>query len=249
MGMRILTPAESLIVAADFKPDPKQGQDRDWVRGQVLTLAENLKGTGVYLSIKSILRACGYDLIGKIQQRGLKVFADLKLYGTPETLSTDGVLLREFQPELLTVVCATGITAMRALKAQLPHTEVLGVTVLTNFKDADTQAMFVCSTKQAVLRFAQLAEDAAIDGLISSPAEAQMLRENFGIVMTLNTFGIRPEWVVVAGNDQNLKRVITPAMAFKAGADRIVVGRPITGAKEPYEAVMRTLEEIASVRS
>lgn len=248
MGMRMLKPAEQLIVAADFKPDPKQGQGRDWVRGEVLTLAESLKGTGVYLKVNSVLRACGYDLVGKIQQRDLRVFADLKLFDIPETLSTDGVLLQEFRPELLTVVCTAGITAMRALKAELPYTEVLGVTVLTNLTDADTQAMFVCTTEEAVLRFARLAEDAGIDGLISSPKEAEMIRANFGIVMTLNTPGIRPEWAIVAGDDQNPARIMTPAKAIRAGADRIVVGRPIVRAKEPYEAVMRTIEEIASTR-
>ena len=247
MGMKMLKPAERLIVAADFKPDPKQGQGRDWVRGQVLTLAENLKGTGVYLKVNSVLRACGYDLIGKIQRRGLKVFADLKLYDIPETLSTDGLLLDEFRPELMTVVCTAGITAMRTLKAELSRTEVLGVTVLTSLGNADTQAVFTCSTEEAVLRLAGWAEDAAIDGLVLSAKEAEMIRANFGVMMTLNTPGIRPEWAIVAGDDQNPERVMTPAKAIRAGADRIVVGRPIVRAKEPYEAAMRTIEEIASV--
>ncbi|KKU92660.1 MAG: Orotidine 5'-phosphate decarboxylase [Candidatus Yanofskybacteria bacterium GW2011_GWC1_48_11] len=247
MGMRILKPAERLIVAADFKPDPKQGQGRDWVRGQVLTLAESLKGTGVYIKVNSVLRACGYDLVGKIQGRGLRVFADLKLHDISETLSTDGVLLQEFRPELLTVVCTAGITARRALKAELPYTEVLGVTVLTSLGNADTRAVFTCSTEGAVLRLAQLAEDAAIDGLVLSAKEAETIRANFGIMMTLNTPGIRPEWAIVVGDDQNPERVMTPAKAIRAGADRIVVGRPIVRAKEPYEATMRIIEEIASM--
>ncbi len=196
--------------------------------------------------MNSALRASGYDLIGEIQSRGLRVFADLKLFDIGETLSTDGVLLKEAKPELLTTVCVVGVTAMQALKAELPDTEVLGVTVLTSLKDADTQAMFTCSTEEAVMRFAQVAADAEIDGLISSPKEAEVLRAKFGIVLSLNTPAIRPMWMIVPGDDQNPDRVMTPAKAITAGADRIVVGRPIVKAENPYDAVMRTIEEIAS---
>jgi orotidine-5'-phosphate decarboxylase len=250
---KILTPAERLIVAADFKPDPNLTygvsvlRKRDYVREKVIALADSLEGTGVYLKVNSALRACGYDLIGEIQSRGLRVFADLKLIDIGETLSTDGVLLREAKPELLTTMCVAGLTAMQALKAELPDTEVLGVTVLTSLKDVDTQAMFTCSTEQAVMRFAQVAADARIDGLISSPKEAEVLRAKFGIVLSLNTPAIRPTWAIVPGDDQNPDRIMTPAKAIKAGADRIVVGRPIVKAEKPYDAVMRTIEEIASV--
>ncbi len=243
--MNILTPAERLIVAADFKPIAPNGHE--WVRTQVLNLCHSLKGTGVYLKVNSVLRACGYELIDEIHSYGLKVFADLKLFDIGETLSTDGILLKEAKPELLTTVCAAGVSAMQALKAELPDTEVLGVTVLTSLKDADTQTMFTCATEEAVMRFAELAADAKIDGLISSPKEAAALRAKFGMLLSLNTPAIRPTWAIVPGDDQNPERIMTPAKAIKAGADRIVVGRPILNAENPYDAVMRTIEEIASV--
>jgi orotidine-5'-phosphate decarboxylase len=245
----LLTPAERLIVAADFKPDASVVgccSRRDWVRLQVLSLANKLKGTGVCLKVNSALRVCGYDLIDQIHLFGLRVFADLKLFDIGETLSTDGVFLREAKPEMLTVACVAGVTAMKALKAELPDTEVLGVTVLTSLYDADTQAMFTCSTEEAVMRFAQVGADAKIDGLISSPKEVEVLRARFGILLSLNTPAIRPAWSVVKGDDQNQKRVMTPADAITAGADKIVVGRPIIQAEKPYDAVMRTIEEIAS---
>ena len=244
---RILTPAERLIVAADFKPGTawEKYHGKLGVKLQVLKLADSLKGTGVYLKVNSALRACGYDLIGEIQSRGLRVFADLKLFDIGETLATDGMLLREAKPDLLTTVCVAGVNAMQALKAELPDTEVLGVTVLTSLKDADTQAMFTCSTVEAVMRFAQVAADAKIDGLISSAKEAEMLRAEFGILLSLNTPAIRPTWAIVPGDDQNPDRIMTPAKAIRAGADRIVVGRPIVNAESPYDAVMRTIEEIA----
>ncbi len=242
---KTLEPAKRLIVAADFKPEAPNGKDQ--VKSKVLSLADSLKGTGVCLKVNSALRACGYDLIGEIHSRGLRVFADLKLYDIKETLSIDGILLCEAKPEFLTTVCSAGINAMQALKAELPDTEVLGVTVLTGLSDADTKTMFVCSTQEAVEKFAQIAADAHIDGLISSAVEAEMLRAKFGVLFSLNTPAIRPLWAIVSGDDQNPDRVMTPTKAIKAGADRIVVGRPIVKDKVPYDAAMRIIEEIASV--
>lgn len=241
---KTLTPAERLIVAADFKPTAPNG--KDWVKAQVLALADSLKGTGVYLKVNSALRACGYDLIGEIQSRGLRVFADLKLYDIGKTLSTDGVLLKEAKPELLTTVCVAGVTAMQALKAELPDTEVLGVTVLTSLKLADTEEMFRATVKASVMKFALLAETAGLDGLICAPTDIGFIQSVVRRSMTLNTPAIRPTWAIVPGDDQNPERIMTPAKAIKAGADRIVVGRSIVNTEKPYDAVMRIIEEIAS---
>ncbi len=258
---KTLTPAERLIIAADFKPPQEEqwiepglysGQSTicrskvSWVKRQVLALADSLKGTGVYIKVNSALRACGYDLIGEIQSCGLRVFADLKLIDIGETLSTDGVLIREAKPELLTTMCVAGLTAMQALKAKLPDTEVLGVTVLTSLTEKETDAMFGTCIDDAVTLLADLGEEAGLDGFICSPKEVTMLRSRISFTRTLNTPGIRPAWAIVPGDDQNPDRIMTPAKAIKAGATRIVVGRPITQVKNPYDAVMRTIEEIAS---
>ncbi|MFA6446238.1 MAG: orotidine 5'-phosphate decarboxylase / HUMPS family protein, partial [Candidatus Paceibacterota bacterium] len=177
---KTLTPAERLIVAADFKP-PQEEQwienglysDQSivcrsrisWVKRQVLALADSLKGTGVNFKLNSPLRACGYnDLIGEIHSRGLRVFADLKLIDIGETLSTDGVLLREAKPELLTTMCVAGLTAIQALKAKLPDTEVLGVTVLTSLTEKETHDIYGASIDVVVSRFADLGEEAGLDG-------------------------------------------------------------------------------------
>lgn len=239
---QLLSPASRLIVAADFKPQPLQG--RLWARQQVLALADSLRNTGVYIKVNSALRALGYDLIDEIHARGLKVFADLKFCDIPETLATDGAYLKEVCPELVTVMCSAGVDAMRALAVELPGAEVLGVTALTSLKNEDTQAMFSCSTEEAVLRFAYVAQQAKIDGLISSPREVEMLRAEFELLFSLNTPAIRPTWSIVKGDDQNPDRIMTPEKAIKAGADRIVVGRPIVRSPDPRAAVLRTIEEI-----
>ncbi|MBP9836805.1 MAG: orotidine-5'-phosphate decarboxylase [Candidatus Pacebacteria bacterium] len=256
--MRVLQPAERLIVAADFKPSGQKAwfeerpgsvwnrADRRWVKEQVLTLAQKLKGTGVYLKVNSALRASGYGLIDEIQSFGLRVFADLKLFDIGETLATDGALLREAKPELLTTVCVAGVSAMQALKAELPETEILAVTVLTSLKESDTMRMFHATVEASAMKFAMMAEAAGMDGLICAPTDVALIRSVIRREMSYNTPAIRPTWAIVPGDDQNPDRIMTPAKAIKAGADRIVVGRPIVKAENPYDAVMRTIDEIAS---
>lgn len=243
--MRELTVAQRVIVAFDFKPIAQGG--RVSVRDQVLRMADEIADTGVYVKLNSSLRACGYDLGDEVHSRRLRVFADLKLIDIPETLATDGALLSELKPELVTVMCTAGVRGMHQLWQALPETEVLGVTFPTSLGEQQAQQMFGCSVDEAVMRFAGMGVEAGIDGLISSPREVAALRQAFGGSVSLNTPGIRPEWATVAGDDQNPDRVMTPANAITAGANRIVVGRPIVQAQNPRDAVMRTLEEIASV--
>lgn len=239
-----LTPAQRLIVAADFMPEPPNG--RNWAHGMIMDLAKKLKGTGVTVKLNADLRTWGSGVIDEIHSCSLNFFADLKLIDIGETLKRDGLYLSEYNPEMVTVMCVAGEAAMKTLKTALPRTEVLGVTVLTSLTDTDTIKMFIGTIQQGVLRFAKLAQEAGIDGLISSPKEAEILRGVIGDDMTLNTPGIRPNWTIVKKDDQNAKRVMTPADAIRAGADRIVVGRPIIQAANPYDAAMRTIDEIAS---
>lgn len=249
---RTLTPAERLIVAADFKPKPEECLPywlaRHSVEKQVLALADSLKGTGVYLKVNSALRACGYDLINKIKGYDLRVFADLKLYDIGDTLTLDGLLLQEARPELLTTVCVAGDAAMKALKVQLPGTEILAITVLTSLTEEEHEDLFGgILLLSNVCKLALKARDAGMDGVVCAPTEAADVRREVGLAMTINTPNIRPAWAAVKGDNQNAKRSMTPAEAIAAGANRIVVGRPITQAPNPREAVMRTIEEITSV--
>ncbi|HAO64406.1 TPA: orotidine-5'-phosphate decarboxylase [Candidatus Taylorbacteria bacterium] len=241
---------QRLIVAADFKPvtgadpvlNPKKW--RSWVRDKVLRLSDQLARTGVIIKVNSALRSVGYDLIDEIHARGLRVFADLKLIDIDGTLSTDGTLLTEAKPELVTAMCLAGPKALLALKAALPKTEILGVTVLTSLTEADALSMFHCSINEAAVMLAKIARDVGLGGLISSVKEAPALRAVITEDMTVNTPNIRPNWIVVKDDDQNKGRSATPAEAFQAGVSRIVMGRPIVEATNPYDAVMRTLKEI-----
>lgn len=241
MTSRILPPAERLIVAADFAPEP----DAASVRHKVLELARELEGTGVYLKVESALRMCGYKLITQIHGFGLKVFADLKLSGILQTLKIDGLILNEYKPELVTVMCSSHVVAMRALRDNLPGTEVLGISVLTGFGNVESGEMFACTVAEGVERFVGFAKEAELGGVICAPAEVQMLREKFGVALSLNTPNIRPKWSIVKNDDQNAKRAMTIGEAIKASADRIVIGRPILHANNRHKAVMRSIDEIA----
>ncbi len=243
--MKTLTPAERLIVAADFRLPTTVFPGIEWVRRKVVTLAKALHGTGVCIKVNSALRACGYSLIHDIHGYGLRAFADLKLYDIGETLATDGEYLLEVKPELLTVACSTGELAMRALKNMLPDTEVLGVTVLTTFDRNDAIVAHGGTVRKSVIKLANSANHAGIDGLVCAATEAEMLHLEFKDRFTLNTPAIRPTWAIIPGDDQNPDQIMTPSKAIKAGADRIVVGRPIIRAANPYDAAMRIIDEIA----
>jgi orotidine-5'-phosphate decarboxylase len=245
--MKKLTPGQRLIVAADFKPDPLFNHARatKWVEEAVLGLAQQLKGTGICLKVNSALRLLGYQLINEIKQYDLDVFADLKLCDIGETLSTDGMLLNLFQPTILTVMCATGEIPMKALKATLPNTEVLGITVLTSMNDEEARMTFHCTSLAAnVSMFAYKASQANMDGIVCAATDIASVKSSLASYMSINTPAIRPTWAIVPGDDQNIDRIMTPYKAIRAGAHRIVVGRPITQAKNPFDAAMRTIEEI-----
>jgi len=240
---------ERLIVAADYSPEEHGGILG--VEKKVFALAKDLEGLGVYIKINSVLRSVGYGLITKLHDLGLKVFADLKLIDIPNTMQTDAEMLAEVKPDILTVMCCAGIDGMNDVQKVLGNsTEVLGVTVLTSLNEEECQGIFSCSTKAGVLKFARMAQLAGLGGLILSPQEVDILKGRFELTLCLNTPGIRPEWSLVESDDQ--ARVTTPSKAIQSGADRIVIGRPITGAKKndkglpntPKEAVVRTLEEI-----
>lgn len=237
-----LKPQDRLIVAADY--DPGDG-GREQVKAKVLSLTKALKGTGVYIKVNSALRLDGYGLIDEIKSQGLRVFADLKLFDISATLKIDGRLLAlEEAPEILTTVCGVGRSSIKALRAELPETEILGVTVLTSLGEAEVKEMTSRSSQEAVLQFAKIGAEAGVDGLVASGLEVEALRAKFPS-LTLNTPGIRPKWAMVPGDDQ--ARVVTPGQAIKSGADRVVVGRPITTARDPYRAVMYTLAELSTV--
>jgi orotidine-5'-phosphate decarboxylase len=152
--------------------------------------------------------------------------------------------------KLATVHVDQGLRMLKANISALKNgVKVLGVTVLTHLGPDDLEAMGIAPeyarnpTKLVLLR-AKLAKEAGCDGVVCAGAEARAVKNEFGRDFLVVCPAIRPLWAAVPGDDQ--RRVTTPAEAIKAGADYIVVGRPIRMASSPREAAREIVAEIAS---
>ena len=187
----------------------------------------------------------GRDLICRLQDRGLRIFLDLKLHDIPNTVAAAVRSLSELGVQILTVHAGGGPAMLGAASAQaklLRHAPLLaGVTVLTSMDEAQLASVGIAQTPQTqVLRLAGLALQSGLAGLVSSPLEVAALRQEFGAAPVLIVPGIRPAGS--ANDDQS--RVATPEQAMRDGASLLVVGRPIVRSADPAQAVDSILAEI-----
>ena len=161
------------------------------------------------------------------------VFLDLKLHDIPATVAGAASSVARLRPALLTVHAAAGPAAIRAAAQAAPGTKIVAVTVLTSLSDADLERIGMAGpVGDAVLRLAALSVEAGARGLVCSPQEVAAVRGEVGSDITLITPGVR-----LAGADaHDQARVATPEQALRAGADLLVIGRPITGAADPGAA-------------
>jgi orotidine-5'-phosphate decarboxylase len=186
--------------------------------------------------------AGGLPLVSKLADQGKKVFLDLKLHDIGNTVARGVESVAKLGATFLTVH-AYPQTLKAAVEGRAgSDLKLLAVTVLTSYDDGDLHAAgYRLSVSDLVEARAQQAQVLGVDGLVCSPEEAAALRKLVGHQMTLVTPGIRPSGSEVG--DQ--KRIMTPARAIAAGADYLVVGRPITGAADPKAAAEAIHAEIA----
>lgn len=164
---------------------------------------------------------------------GVQIFLDLKLHDIPATVAGAARAVARLRPELLTVHAAGGPEVIRAAVAGAPDTLIAAVTVLTSLNGADLDRIGVVGPlTDAVRRLSALAVAAGARGLVCSPQEVAAVRAEVGPDVLLITPGVRPAGA--AANDQ--ARTATPEEALRAGADLLVIGRPITGAPDPGAA-------------
>jgi orotidine-5'-phosphate decarboxylase len=177
----------------------------------------------------------GPDVVPTVRgASGVEVFLDLKLHDIPNTVAAAASAVSRLRPEILTVHAAGGADMIKAAVQAAPAgTMVAGVTLLTSIGQGDLAALGMPGTvSDAVRRMAALAVGAGVSGLVCSPQEVAAVRAEVGADIALITPGIRP-----AGADSNDQaRVATPEEAIKAGADLLVIGRPITRAADPGAA-------------
>lgn len=188
----------------------------------------------------------GHLIIAFLKNNKKKLFLDLKFKDIPNTVH--GAVMSSFihEPDFLTIHVSGGAEMIRqALEAAKKKRglTILGVTVLTSLSGDDLKETGVnLSTEDAVLRLCQLGLANRLNSFVCSPLEIEPIRKRFGNDVVLVTPGIRPQWSVKG--DQ--KRVFTPKMAVEAGANYLVIGRPITQADNPQEAFNRILAEISA---
>jgi orotidine-5'-phosphate decarboxylase len=229
-----------IIVAIDL-PSPQKA----------LKLAEELAPVvGAFKVGKQLFVSGGPDIVRKLRATGAKVFLDLKLHDIPNTVAKAVIAATDLGVQMATVH-ASGGTAMLAAAENAAHEQaamlraepplVLAVTVLTSMDDSDLAELGIeCGVQEQVLRLAKLATGAGLRGLVCSPQEIGMLRAELGDNVQLVTPGIRP--ATIKADDQ--KRTMTPAEAVQAGANWLVIGRPITGAADPKAAAIWILHSI-----
>jgi orotidine-5'-phosphate decarboxylase len=180
---------------------------------------------------------------------GLPVFADVKFHDIPNTVAGASRALVSLGMSLFNVHVSGGEAMLRAAldvaASANPRPCVLGVTVLTSMNDDDLAAVGQIGPAPAqVLRLARLAKHSGLDGVVCSPQEIAEIRKACGTEFLIVTPGVRP-----AGSDlADQRRVTTPGDAVRAGADILVVGRPITAAADPAAAAKAISDEIRNAR-
>ena len=184
----------------------------------------------------------GPGLTRDISDLGPNVFLDLKLHDIPNTVAKAVEAAGKLGVKMLTIHLSGGREMIRAaVNARQDDMLILGVTVLTSSTDETLRETGIPdSVNDQVLRLAQLGVFAGIDGLVASPHEARVLRTEFGDRIKIVTPGVRPSW----SEPGDQKRFMTPREAIDAGADYLVIGRPITAHPNPREAVARILGEL-----
>jgi len=199
----------------------------------------------VKVGLQSYLRD-GKPLIQELSESGKKVFLDLKLHDIPNTMEKALESLAELPIGMITLHACAGPEALaRCAKFAhkfLPEVTLLGVTVLTSTNQQGLESIGVNdSIENQVQRLASLAVESGLGGIVCSPLELPKLRQSLPASTALVTPGIRPAHA--DAGDQ--KRIMTPAQAKEAGANYLVIGRPILAASNPETALDQILEELS----
>jgi orotidine-5'-phosphate decarboxylase len=199
-----------------------------------------------------LFTAFGQEAVQAVQEEGGHVFLDLKLHDIPSTVSRAAEEAVKLGVEMFNLHATGGLEMMRetadrcrklAEKLGRPSPTILAVTVLTSLDEGNLQEVGLAGpVQERVVRLAELAQRAGVDGVVASPQEIIPIRQHCGSRFIIVTPGIRPAFAEVGKDDQ--KRVMTAKEAIIAGADYIVIGRPIRLAPDPAAAMAKLLAEI-----
>ncbi|MBU2114386.1 MAG: orotidine-5'-phosphate decarboxylase [Gammaproteobacteria bacterium] len=227
-----------VVVALDFEN-----------KAQALNLVSQLDPTLCRLKVgKEMFTHFGPALVLELQQRQFEVFLDLKFHDIPNTVAKAVKAAADLGVWMVNVHASGGSRMMSAARESLvsygtdkPH--LIAVTVLTSMEQGDLAELGISLTpQQQVVKLAALTQQAGLDGVVCSAQEATLLKQQFGKDFMLVTPGIRP--ASSAPDDQ--RRVMTPVQALHAGVDYMVIGRPITKAAQPLDALHAIVQELSN---
>ena len=226
-------PQDKIILALDVR-------DTD----EALQLLDRLEEAPTICKIgMELFTAEGPLVVKAVQNRGCMVFLDLKFHDIPNTVASAVRSAAELGVVMTTLHAAGGPVMLEAASkaAEGSNILLLAVTVLTSMDTSQLAPTgILVEPEEQVIRLTGLAADAGIGGVVCSPREIAAIRSNYGARLKIVTPGIRPSW----SSDGDQKRVMTPAEAVRYGADWLVIGRPVTAAADPKEAMSRIYEEL-----
>jgi len=224
--------ADKIIVALDVPTS----------KAALKLVAELQSNVGFFKIGLQLFTADGAGIIGAVNFVS-RVFLDLKLHDIPNTVANATAAAAARGVEMLTIHLAGGSEMIQAATARKEKMALLGVTVLTSSNEQTLYETGITDkVDKQVLRLAKLGIENGVDGIVASPREIKMLRAEFGEKIKIVVPGVRPSW----SEPGDQKRFMTPREAIDAGADYLVIGRPITAHKNPREAVDKILTELGS---
>jgi len=202
---------------------------------------------GMFKVGKELFTSCGPDAVRAVQRHGGQVFLDLKYHDIPNTVAKAMLEAARLGVQLTNLHALGGAEMMETAAAAVrkeygdERPRLLAVTILTSSTAETLKGVGIDhSVEQMVVRLAKLAQDAGMDGVVASPMEIELIRAACGPDFLIVTPGVRPFFA--AADDQ--KRIMTPAEAIGAGADYLVIGRPIAKAPDPAVAAELIADEI-----
>ena len=224
-----------IIVALDFP-----------AAAPALALSDRLQPELCRLKVgKELFTTAGPQLVEQLQKRGFEIFLDLKFHDIPNTTAQACKAAASLGVWMVNVHALGGRRMLGAAREAVANSayrpKLIAVTLLTSMAQEDLADIGIAAASaEVVLRLAKLAHDSGLDGVVCSAQEAALLREQCGKDFCLVTPGIRPAQASL--DDQS--RVMTPLAALQAGASYLVIGRPITKAADPLQALLDINREI-----
>lgn len=197
---------------------------------------------------KELFTRAGPEIIRQLKAMGFDIFLDLKYHDIPNTVAGACTAAAELGVWMLNVHAIGGramlCAAREAIAGFSERPLLVAVTVLTSLSEPDLEETGIRGPlDEQVLRMARLSRDCGLDGIVCSAREVSSMRENIGTDFCLVTPGIRP----ADSSQDDQKRTMTPAQAIRHGSDFIVIGRPITRAPDPHQALLDIDAEIADI--